>query len=372
MVPGTAFRVARHRIHPGALARSHSRAAAPRRYAFGVATTVRLTQLSHGAGCACKLPAGALGEVLAALPVAVRPPELLVGNEWLDDAAVWRVSDDLAVVHTIDFFTPIVDDPRTFGRIAATNALSDVYAMGGRPALALNVVAFPKTLPMELLGEILAGGAEAAGAAGAVIAGGHSIDDAEPKYGMAVIGFVHPNRIWTNTGGRIGDVVAFSKRIGTGIVATAIKRGGADEEVVAAAIESMTTLNDRAAAELAEVAPHAVTDVTGFGLVGHARELAAGAGLAVRIRFGDVPLLPGVRDLAGHGVVPGGTRTNLELASSYARFGDRLNEVDRLLACDAQTSGGLLAALPAAAAERLGWPVIGELCDGPAGSVLVD
>jgi selenide, water dikinase len=337
-----------------------------------VATTVRLTQLSHGAGCACKLPAGSLAEVLAALPVAARPAELLIGNESLDDAAVWRVSADLAIVHTIDFFTPIVDDARTFGRIAATNAMSDIYAMGGRPAFALNVVAFPKTLPMELLGEILAGGAEVAAAAGAVVAGGHSIDDPEPKYGMAVVGFVQPDAIWTNTGGQAGDVLAFSKRIGTGIVSTAIKRGGAEERVVETAVESMTTLNDRAAADLAVVAPHAVTDVTGFGLVGHARELAAGAGMAVRLRLADVPLLPGVRELAEQGVVPGGTRTNLELASAYTRFGDDLDEVDRLLACDAQTAGGLLAALPAAAAERLGWPVIGELCDGPAGSVLVD
>ncbi len=337
-----------------------------------MATSVRLTQLSHGAGCACKLPAGSLSAVLAALPVTASPDELLVGNESLDDAAVWRVSADLAIVHTIDFFTPIVDDPHTFGRIAATNAFSDIYAMGGRPAFALNVVAFPKTLPMELLGEILAGGAEVAAAAGATIAGGHSIDDAEPKYGMAVVGFVHPDRIWTNTGGWVGDVLAFSKRIGTGIVATAIKRGGADEGVVEAAIESMTTLNDVAAAELAAVGPHAVTDVTGFGLVGHARELAAGAGTCVRLRMADVPLLPGVRELAEQGVVPGGTRTNLELASAYARFGDHLDEVSRLLACDAQTAGGLLAALPADAAERLGWPVVGELCDGPAGSVLVD
>jgi selenide,water dikinase len=337
-----------------------------------VATQVRLTQLSHGAGCACKLPAGSLAEVLAALPVPARPPELLVGNESLDDAAVWRVSDDLAIVHTIDFFTPIVDDPRSFGRIAATNALSDIYAMGARPAFALNVVAFPKTLPIELLGEILAGGAEAAAAAGAVIAGGHSIDDAEPKYGLAVIGFVHPDRIWTNAGGRRGDVLVFSKRIGTGIVATAIKQGVAEPAVIDAAVDSMTTLNAGAAAELAPLEPSAVTDVTGFGLVGHARELAAGAGLAARLRMAGVPLLPGVRGLAEQGVVPGGTRTNLELADAYATFGDHLGEVDRLLACDAQTSGGLLAALPAAAAERLGWPVVGELCDGSAGTVLVD
>jgi selenide,water dikinase len=332
---------------------------------------VRLTQLSHGAGCACKLPAGSLRELLAALP-RFEAADLLVGHRALDDAAVWRVSDELAVVQTIDFFTPLVDDPYTFGLIAATNAFSDIYAMGGRPAFALNVVAFPKTLPMELLGEILRGGADVARTAGAVVAGGHSIDDPEPKYGMAVTGFVHPAAIWTNRGGQAGDVLVFSKRLGTGIVATAIKGGQADAEATDAAVESMTTLNDRAAAELAGHAPHAVTDVTGFGLVGHARELAAGSGLQARLRFDVVPLLPGVRELAELGVVPGGTRTNLDAAADYATFAEHLGEVDRLIACDAQTSGGLLAALPAAEAERLGWPVIGELAGGPAGTVLVD
>jgi selenium donor protein len=337
-----------------------------------VATQVRLTQLSHGAGCACKLPAGTLSAVLKQLPAAARPPQLLVGNEYLDDAAVWKLSDELALVTTIDFFTPLVDDPHTFGRIAATNAISDIYAMGARPAFALNVVAFPKSLPVDLLFEILRGGAEVAERAGVAIAGGHSIDDPEPKYGMAVNGFVHPAAIWTNRGGQVGDALVFSKRIGTGIVATAIKGGQAGAEAVEAAVESMTTLNDRAAAELAGHAPHAVTDVTGFGLVGHARELAAGSRLQARLWFDAVPLLHGVRELAEQGVVPGGTRTNLDAAAGYATFGEHLGEVDRLIACDAQTSGGLLAALPAAEAERLGWPVIGELAGGPAGTVLVD
>jgi selenide,water dikinase len=337
-----------------------------------VATQVRLTQLSHGAGCACKLPAGALVHMLSTMPLAARPEQLLVGAESMDDAAVWRCSDELAVVQTIDFFTPLVDDAFTFGRIAATNAISDIYAMGAQPVLALNVVAFPKTLSMDLLGDILRGGAEVAERAGVAIAGGHSVDDTEPKYGMAVTGFVHPDRIWTNRGGRPGDVLAFSKRIGTGIVSTAIKHGQAEPEVEAAAVESMTTLNDRAAAELREVDPHAVTDVTGFGLVGHVRELAAGSGVSARISLASVPLLPGVRELAEDGVVPGGTRSNLDFAAEFAEFAEGLDEVDRLLACDAQTAGGLLAALPAAAAERLGWPVVGELADGPAGTVLVN
>src|SRR6476659_1976882 len=254
-------------------------------------TPVRLTELSHGAGCACKLPAGSLSAVLGA-PPGVRSPDLLVGNETLDDAAVWRVSDDLAVVQTIDFFTPVVDDPYTFGRIAATNAFSDIYAMGAVPAFALNVVAFPKTLPMELLGEILRGGADVARAAGAVVAGGHSIDDPEPKYGMAVTGFVHPAEVWTNSGGREGDVLVLTKPIGTGIVATAVKRATPDADVVDAAVDSMTTLNAEAAEIVRGARPHAVTDVTGFGLVGHAREVAEGAGLRAEIDFSavDVPL----------------------------------------------------------------------------------
>ena len=332
--------------------------------------TVRLTHLSHGAGCACKLPAGSLRQVLAGLP-RVESAQLMVGHEGLDDAAVWRISDELAVVQTIDFFTPLVDDAYQFGRIAATNAFSDIYAMGARPAFALNVVAFPKALPMELLGEILRGGADVAAAAGAVVAGGHSIDDPEPKYGMAVTGFAHPDEIWTNAGGRSGDVLVLSKAIGTGIVTTALKRGEPDPAVVAAAVESMTTLNADAARLVRAAGPHAVTDVTGFGLVGHARELAAGAGLQAQIDWQAVRLLPGVRELVEAGHVPGGTRTNLDLAADYTEFGPELSETDRLLACDAQTSGGLFVSLPAERAADLPWPVIGRLAEGKPGTVTV-
>jgi selenide,water dikinase len=330
--------------------------------------SVRLTSLSHGAGCACKLPAGSLRAVLAGLPQS-DSAQLMVGPEGLDDAAVWRISDDLAVVQTIDFFTPLVDDPYTFGRIAATNAFSDIYAMGGWPAFALNVVAFPKALPIELLGEILRGGADVAAAAGAVVAGGHSIDDPEPKYGMAVTGFARPDDIWTNAGGGDGDVLVLSKPIGTGIVTTAVKRGRPDPAVVDAAVESMTTLNAEAAALVRAAGPHAVTDVTGFGLVGHARELAAGARLRAEIDWPAVQLLPGVRELLEAGHVPGGTRTNLELAAEYCEFGPGLDEADRLLACDAQTSGGLLVSLPAQRAQELPWPVVGRLVAGEFGTV---
>jgi selenide,water dikinase len=330
---------------------------------------IRLTALSHGAGCACKLPAGTLAEVLAGLPRPAPAAALMVGHEGFDDAAVWRISDDLALIQTIDFFTPVVDDAYDFGRIAATNALSDVYAMGGTPALALNVVAFPKSLPAALLGDILRGGADAAGAAGATVAGGHSIDDAEPKYGMAVTGFAHPDLIWTNAGGRAGDVLVLGKPIGTGIVTTALKRGDPEAAWVRAAVASMTTLNAGPARELAAASPHAVTDVTGFGLVGHAREMAAGAGLAAELDAAAVPLLPGARALAEDGFVPGGSRANRELADAYARFD--VDEVDAALLCDAQTSGGLLAALPADRAAALGWPVVGRLAAGAAGTVLV-
>jgi selenium donor protein len=332
--------------------------------------TVRLTHLSHGAGCACKLPAGSLRQVLAGLP-RVESAQLMVGHEGLDDAAVWRISDELTVVQTIDFFTPLVDDAYQFGRIAATNAFSDIYAMGARPAFALNVVAFPKTLPMELLGDILRGGADVAAAAGALVAGGHSIDDPEPKYGMAVTGFAHPDEIWTNAGGRAGDVLVLSKAIGTGIVTTALKRGEPDPAVVDAAVESMTTLNADAARLVRAASPHAVTDVTGFGLVGHARELAAGAGLQAQIDWQAVRLLPGVRELVEGGHVPGGTRTNLDLAADYTEFAAWLSETDRLLACDAQTSGGLFVSLSAERAAELPWPVIGRLAEGAPGTVTV-
>jgi selenide, water dikinase len=343
-----------------------------RSYTARVATqTIRLTQLSHGAGCACKLPARLLTEALAGLPRSAAA-ELLVGHERFDDAAVWRISDELAVVQTIDFFTPVVDDPYDFGRIAAANAFSDVYAMGARPAFCLNVVAFPRSLDPGLLAAILAGGADVATAAGAAVAGGHSIDDPEPKYGMAVSGFVHPERVWTNGGGRDGDVLVLGKPIGTGIVTTALKRGDPDAEVVAAAVASMTTLNAAAAEALAASSPNAVTDVTGFGLVGHVRELAAAAGLAAELDLAAVPLLPGARELAGAGFVPGGTRTNVEAAAAYARFAPALDSVSVALACDAQTSGGLLAALPPDGAAALGWPVVGRLRAGEPGRVLVD
>src|SRR5215211_1520192 len=258
---------------------------------------IALTSLSHGAGCGCKLSAADLRPIVAALP---RPldPRVLVGTENADDAGVVRLTDDLAIVQTVDFFTPIVDDPYAFGRIAATNALSDVYAMGGVPVSALNLVAYPlETLGPEVLAEILRGGADAVAAAGASIVGGHSIDDPEPKYGLAVTGTVHPDAVLTNAGGAPGDTLVLTKPLGAGAVATAIKRGLAGDGLVARAVDVMTTLNARAAAAARAAGAHALTDVTGFGLLGHLHELAAASGVAAEVDASAVPAIEGVLEL---------------------------------------------------------------------------
>jgi len=341
---------------------------------------IRLTTLSHGAGCACKLPAGELAQVLRDLP-AVHDPDVLAGHDGNEDAAAVRVAPGVAVVQSVDFFTPVVDDPDTFGRIAAANALSDLYAMGARPLFALALAAWPRALDLDLLREIVQGGAAKAAEAGCAIVGGHTIDDPEPKYGLAVSGIADPEALWRNKGGRAGDALVLTKRLGTGVVATAIKHEAAPDEAAGAALESMQRLNADAAEAVRVAGPHAVTDVTGFGLVGHAHELAQASGVSVRLDFDALPWLPGVRKLAEAGHVSGGTRRNLGDAELYTSFDERLGELDRLLACDAQTSGGLLVAV---APERLqilldglvsrdvpAAAVVGELQEGPAGNVLV-
>ena len=260
----------------------------------------RLTELSHGAGCACKIGAAELRALRQALP-ATSDPDLLVGLDPADDAAVLRLGDDLALVQTVDFFTPIVDDPRDFGRIAAANALSDVYAMGA-PVLALNLVAFSLgELGSDVLAEILAGGAEIAAEAGVSIAGGHSIDDPEPKYGMAVSGTVHPDRVLTAAGGQAGDELYLSKPLGGGLITTAAKRGIAEEAWIESAVGAMTTLNAEAALAAREAEAHALTDVTGFGLLGHLHELCEASGVAAEIDAAAVPALPGALELAAAG-----------------------------------------------------------------------
>ena len=319
------------------------------------ASDIRLTAFSHGAGCACKLSPADLRTVLGLVRgFDARPdPNLLVGFDTSDDAAVYRLRDDLAIVVTTDFFTPIVDDPFDWGRIAATNALSDVYAMGGTPLLALNLVAWPREgLPFEMLARVLDGGAVVAAAAGCVIAGGHSIDDAEPKYGLAVVGTVDPARILTNSGARPGDVLVLTKPIGLGVLSTAVKREVATTAHVGTAVAVMTALNASARDAALEVGVDAATDVTGFGLLGHLRELCAGSGVGAVVDAGAVPVIAGVRELLEAGMLAGGTWRNHAFVAPDIDFGD-VSESEQLLLCDAQTSGGLLLAVPRADAERL-------------------
>src|SRR5215218_8022030 len=299
-----------------------------------------LTSLSHGAGCGCKLSAADLRPIVAGLPPTT-DPRVLVAADTADDAAVYRLRPDLALVQTADFFTPIVDDPYAFGRIAATNALSDIYAMGGEPVSALNLVAYPlATLGPEVLAEILRGGADAVAAAGASVVGGHSIDDPEPKYGLAVTGTVDPRAVLTNAGGAPGDVLVLTKPLGAGAIATALKRGLATPELVARGIEVMTTLNARAAEQARAAGAHALTDVTGFGLLGHTHELAEASGLAAEIDASAVPAIDGVLDLlATEAALAGGSRRNRADAETFTRWAEDVAEPRRRLVCDAMTSG---------------------------------
>lgn len=307
----------------------------------------------------------------------VDDPSVMVDAATADDAAVYRLDDDRALVVTADFFTPIVDDPYDFGRIAAANALSDVYAMGARPLFALNLVGFPREhLDEGLLEEILRGGGEVVKEAGAAVLGGHSIDDPEPKYGLCVVGEVAPAALVRNSTAEAGDLLVLTKALGTGIIATAIKAGEAPADVTAAAVASMATLNRAAGEAMVRHGVHACTDVTGYGLVGHLHEMLTASGVAARIDASAVPLLPGARPLIAQGHVPGGTERNLEDTADVVDWGSTEDEVRTLLA-DAQTSGGLLMALPPDAAEalaaELGAPaaVIGALEAGEPGTIRV-
>jgi selenide,water dikinase len=340
---------------------------------------VRLTSLSACAGCAAKVQASELARALAGLP-APTDPNVLVGISTSDDAGVYRLSDELAMVQTVDFFTPIVDDPYDFGRIAAANAISDVYAMGGKPLTALNIVAFPvESLGTEILSAILAGGSAVAVAAGVSILGGHTIKSDEPKYGMAVTGTIHPDRIVTNRGARPGDLLLLTKAVGTGILTTAHKRELIDDRGLAPAIASMTRLNDRASAAMLAHGVHGATDITGYGVVGHGGEMARASGVALAIDARKVPLFDGVLDLIERDVVPGGTRANLEDHAAFVQYADDVPQAYRVALSDAQTSGGLLIAISRDGAERvlaeladLGTvAIVGEVLSGPAGAVLV-
>ena len=333
---------------------------------------IPLTSLSHGAGCGCKLPAADLLPIVRALPRS-EDERLLVGADTADDAAVFRVRDDLALVQTIDFFTPIVDDPYDFGRIAAANALSDVYAMGGAPLTAMNVVAFPlERLGGDVLGDILRGGLDVATAAGVAVVGGHSIDDPEPKYGLAVTGTVHPDELLTNAGGGDGDELVLTKPLGVGAVTTARKRGVRDDARLARAVEVMVALNAGAAAAARTAHATAVTDVTGFGLLGHLHSLALASGVAAEIEAAAVPALDGVLDLlAGEDAVSGGSARNRAYAEGFTTFAPGVPEARRRLACDATTSGGLLVAVPPGGDASIPGARIGRLVAGEPGRIEV-
>ena len=323
----------------------------------------------------------ALAQVLRSLTLPTNP-NLLIGLDIKDDAAVYRIADDLALVQTVDFFPPIVDDPYTFGAIAAANALSDVYAMGGRPILALAIAGFPEDLPAATISAILQGGADKVAEAGAVVAGGHTVIDQEPKYGLCVTGLVHPDRITAKARAQPGDLLLLTKPLGTGVITTAHKRGVVAEQHLQAAIDSMVKLNRRAAELATSVGLHSATDITGYGLLGHAEELARNSGVALQIVLEQVPLLPGAHEYARQGIFPGGLGRNRDylLGAGSVRLAPDLEEARAQLLFDPQTSGGLLFALPEQAAATLrerfavaGEPIweIGRVVEGAGIDVIV-
>ena len=312
---------------------------------------IKLTKLASCAGCGAKVGAGVLAQLLGDLQV-LRDPKLLVGFDKSDDASVYQLTEDLALVQTVDFFPPIADYPYTFGAIAATNALSDVYAMGGEPRLALNIMAVPKDLPKEAVHEILRGGYEKAYEAGVIITGGHSILDPEPKYGLAVTGFVHPQKVLTNSGARPGDVLLLTKPLGIGVLTTANKAGLLTPETLAYANRLMTTLNKAARDAMVKYRVHACTDVTGFGLMGHGAEMAQGSGVELHIDTAGIAVIPEALEFARMGVLPEGMYRNRSFAEPHVDPGSVPLELQDLL-YDPQTSGGLLMAVHPADAEAL-------------------
>ena len=296
---------------------------------------------------------GDLGQVLCELPL-IQDPNVLVGPRTHDDAAVYRLSDETALVQSVDVFTPVVDDPYTFGQVAAANALSDVYAMGARPILALSLIGFPvDKLPLSDMTLILKGGADKAREAGIDIAGGHSLEDNEPKYGLFVTGVVHPDRVITNAGAKPGDLLVLTKPLGIGVLTHCIKKGLLNEEERTRVVDVMVRLNRAASEAMVEVGVSACTDITGFGLLGHLQEMLEASGVSARIRVSQVPLLPGVRERVVKGIVPGGTKKNLKFYSSHADWIGDVGEVDQLVLADAPTSGGLLISVPRERAEQL-------------------
>jgi selenide, water dikinase len=331
-----------------------------------------LTRLTRAGGCARKVGAVELLSLLQGLP-SQADERLLIDASSCDDAAIFRVREDLALVQTVDFFTPLVDSPYDFGRIAAANALSDVYAMGGTPLTAMNIVAFPlRDLGGEMLGEILRGGADVVAQSGAVVVGGHTINDSEPKYGLAVTGVVDPSRMTTNAAGRDGDLLVLSKPLGVGAIVTARKHGHHSEGLLETAVQTMAALNDQASQAAVMAGVRAMTDVTGFGLLGHLHNLCLGSGLAAEIDAASVPVIPGVEPLLDSGVgISSGTRANLEWAAAFAEIDIGIEPWRTRLLADATTSGGLLAAVPADRVEQLAGVVVGRLCTGAPGAIKV-
>jgi selenide,water dikinase len=343
-----------------------------------MAESRRLTSFSHGAGCGCKLGPADLESLLGTLSMPGLHHDVLVAADTGDDAAVVRLSDEQALVATLDFFTPIVDDPYDWGRIAATNALSDVYAMGARPLLALNIAAWPvDDLPIEQLGEVVQGGIDVVTKAGAAVLGGHSITDPEPKFGMVALGLADPEAVVRNSTATPGSRLFLTKPLGLGIVSTAVKRGVVEPELVARAVDVMTTLNDAASEAMLEAGAEAATDVTGFGLLGHLHRMLLSSRVSATIDASAVDVLPGAFELATRAVVPSGTRRNHAFVRPHTDWGD-LSEPEQVVLADAQTSGGLLVAaadgdLLARAFARRGVPFaeIGVVGDGGPGRIAV-
>ena len=340
-------------------------------------TSIRLTSFSHGGGCGCKIAPGVLADILKRSSGFPVPKELLVGIETSDDAAVYKLNDEQALIATTDFFMPIVDDPFDFGRIAATNAISDVYAMGGTPIMALALVAMPiNQLPVDVIGKIIQGGEAVCAEAGIPIAGGHTIDSVEPIYGLVVMGLVHPEKVKRNADARAGDKLILGKPLGVGVLSAALKKNALDDAGYQAMIENTTRLNKPGRTLSSMAGVHAMTDVTGFGLLGHSLELARGAGMSVQIDMSKVPMLPGVLALAERGYVTGASARNWAGYGESVALSEGISPVQQALLTDPQTSGGLLvscdpAAVPDVLAlfEREGFAhaaVIGEVVEGPA------
>ena len=307
---------------------------------------IKLTSFTQGLGCACKLRPQELEKILKEIPSGT-DPNILIDTKNSDDAAVYRINDETAIVQTVDFFTPVVDEPYNFGSIAAANALSDIYAMGAKPLFALNIVGFPSNrLPMEVLKEILKGAADKAREAGIYILGGHTIDDPEPKYGLVVCGKVHPDKIWVNSGAKENDAIILTKPVGTGILTTALKRGLLSDRTKKELISVMSELNKKAADILEKYSVHACTDITGFGLIGHLSEVSVASAVNVELFAGRVPVFEETANFAAAGIIPGGSKNNLDHFSRHVIWDENISSITKIILSDAQTSGGLLVTVP--------------------------